>query len=86
VTAYGYRSAALRDSFPLQAPAWQGSRPCALYPHRFALAAGASWVFAHDVPATEIVARSGPGRYWFTAWVAGRPDVKLAAGDVDVRP
>lgn len=85
VIAYGYRSAARRDSVPLVEPAWRSARPCRLTPHRFALAPGAAWVFAHDAPAAALRAGLGAGRVWFTAWVAGRHDVKLAAGDVELR-
>jgi hypothetical protein len=80
--AYAYRSAERRDAMPLAQPDWAPSRPCYMTPHPFSLAPGAAWAFQHDVPAAALRARLGAGRVWFTAWVAGRPDVKLAAGDV----
>jgi hypothetical protein len=84
VLAYAYRSAALRDSVPARAAAWSPPERCYNYEHRFALEPGQSWVFAHDALASEIVARAGPGRYWFTALIAGRTGVFLAAGDVQL--
>jgi hypothetical protein len=84
VAVYAYRSAALRDSVPVQEPAWRSSGPCYLIPHRFALAPGESWVFQHEVPTAAMIARAGVGRYWFTAWIAGTPSVMLAAGDVEL--
>jgi hypothetical protein len=65
-------------------PVWRPWRRCEMAPHRFALAPGESCVFQHDVPAARLAAAAGPGRYYFTAWVAGSPSVTLAAGDVDV--
>jgi hypothetical protein len=85
VIAYAYRSVAVRDSFPVQNPAWRASVGCAIIPHRFALAPGESWVFAHEVAAAEIVARTGAGHYWFTARLPGTPGVTLAAGNVELR-
>jgi hypothetical protein len=84
VIAYAYRSAELRDSIPLREPAWRPLARCYLYEHRFALEPGQSWVFGQDVLASEIVARSGPGRYWFTAVTGGRTRVVIAAGDVEL--
>jgi hypothetical protein len=84
VLAYAYRSAALRDSVPARAAAWSPPERCYNYEHPFALEPGQSWVFAHDVPASKIVAHTGSGRFWFTALIAGRTAVFLAAGDLEL--
>jgi hypothetical protein len=84
VITYAYRSAALRDSVPIQEPVWQSPSSCQVSPHRFALAPGESWVFQHGAPAAEVVARAGAGRYYFTAWVAGVSGAMLAAGDLEL--
>ncbi len=84
VIVYLYRSAAARDSVPLQEPAWRSSQQCRLYTHRFQLEPGQSWVLQHDLPVSEISSHLGLGRYYFTALLAGTPRVTLAAGDVEI--
>jgi hypothetical protein len=53
--------------------------------HQLVLDPGRLWVFQHDALASEVVGRVGSGHYWFTAWIAGRPYVLVAAGDVELR-
>jgi hypothetical protein len=84
VIAYPYRSAALRDSVPLQPPVSYPNRACSIYPYPFALAPGRSWVFGLDVPVAAARAAMGAGQFWFTAWMPGSPSVTLAAGNIEL--
>jgi hypothetical protein len=85
VIVYAYRSAALRDSVPIQKPSAFPGGGCDFNPHHFALEPGQSWVFGRNVPMTTARAAVPAGRYWFTAWLLGRPNAMIAAGDAEIR-
>jgi hypothetical protein len=85
VTVYAYRSAALRDSLPIQKPSAYPGADCDFNPHHFALEPRQSWVFGRDVPMAAARAAVPAGRYWFTAWLLGRPNAMVAAGDAEIR-
>lgn len=84
VTVYAYRSAALRDSVPIQPPLSYPHARCAGYDRPFALEPGQSWVFGRDVPAAVAHAALGSGHVWFTAWMSGQPSLMIGAGDVEL--
>jgi hypothetical protein len=84
IIAYPYRSAARRDSVPIQPPVSYPNRACSIYPYPFALGPGQSWVFGLDVPVAAARAALGTGQFWFTAWMPGSPSVTLAAGNIEI--
>jgi hypothetical protein len=85
VIVYAFRSAALRDSVPVQKPSAYPAASCVFDLHHFSLAPGQSWVFGRDVPMATARAALPPGHYWFTAWMTGIPSAMLAAADVEIR-
>jgi hypothetical protein len=84
VVAYPFRSAALRDSVPIQPPLSYSNASCSDYPYPFALDPRQSWVFARDVPVSVARQTLGSRHFWFTAWLLGTPSPLLAAGDIEL--
>jgi hypothetical protein len=84
IVVYPYRSAARRDSVPIQPPISYPNRACSIYPYPFALGPGESWVFGLDVPVAAARAAMGTGQFWLTAWMPRSPSVTLAAGNIEL--
>jgi len=82
--AYGYRTAADRDSLPLVRAAWEASTECPVRFHWLEVKPRQHLLLYIDKPIHRGGGEIPSGRYYILAWSGGKSQVLLNAGTVDV--